>query len=385
MSYWKIFFVLAALFSSLPSLWAAKVDLVQTPNGGLQPQAAIDARGATHLIYFQGKPAGGDIFYVTKAATQDDFSKPIRVNSRPGSAIAVGSIRGAQLALGRDGRAHVAWMGSDQAAPAMVSGWKATPMLYSRLDASGQAFEPERNVLTWAAGLDGGGSVAADPNGNVYVAWHASPPDNKRGEAGRAVFVAISRDDGKTFAAEKKVSPANTGACGCCGMKAFADERGNVYLLYRAARDQAGRDMTLLASQDRGASFILATLDPWRATVCPMSSCWLTSGRDVTLAAWETQGQVRFSRVASGAGSKETVSPAGEGKRKHPVVLENARGETLFAWTENTGWEKGGSLAWQLFDEAGKPAGEIHQGEAVPKWGLVSAIANPDGHFTIFY
>src|SRR6185503_15941898 len=151
----------------------------------------------THLIYFQGNPASGDICYVRKAPGEDAFSKPIRVNSQPGSAIAIGSIRGAQLALGRGGRVHVAWMGSQNAQPAMISGARTTPMLYTRLDASGQAFEPERNILTWAAGLDGGGSVAADPKGNVYVAWHASPPDNKRGEAGRAVFVAVSRDDGK--------------------------------------------------------------------------------------------------------------------------------------------------------------------------------------------
>ena len=45
------------------------------------------------------------------------FSTPLRVNSRPGSVIATGTIRGAHLAVGKNGRAHVAWMGSRKAAP----------------------------------------------------------------------------------------------------------------------------------------------------------------------------------------------------------------------------------------------------------------------------
>jgi DNA-binding beta-propeller fold protein YncE len=43
-------------------------------------------------------------------------------------------------------------------------------MLYARLDDAGTAFEPQRNLIQVAAGLDGGGSVAADQAGNVYVA-----------------------------------------------------------------------------------------------------------------------------------------------------------------------------------------------------------------------
>src|SRR3954451_17947248 len=97
-------------------------------------------------------------------------------------------------------------MGSDQAEPVMIREKKETPMLYTRLGDDGKSFEPERNVLTFAAGLDSGGSVAADEKRNFYVAWHASPPDNKANEAGRAVFVARSTDEGKTFAPKKQAN-----------------------------------------------------------------------------------------------------------------------------------------------------------------------------------
>src|SRR4051812_41875053 len=95
---------------------SAKVTLLRVPDRGLQPQAASDATGVVHLIYFRGDPRGGDIFY-TRSEKGGAFSRPLRVNSAPGSAVAVGNIRGAQLAVGKNGRAHVAWMGSARAEP----------------------------------------------------------------------------------------------------------------------------------------------------------------------------------------------------------------------------------------------------------------------------
>src|SRR5205807_3551650 len=93
-----------------------KVTVLRVPNHGIQPQALTDGTDIVHLIYFAGEPSGGDIFYV-RSKDGDHFSHPLRVNSRPGSAIATGNVRGAHLALGRNGRAHVAWMGSHQAEP----------------------------------------------------------------------------------------------------------------------------------------------------------------------------------------------------------------------------------------------------------------------------
>ena len=49
--------------------------------------------------------------YCLGLATADGsatFSVPIKVNSLPGSAIAAGNIRGAHIAIGRNGRVHVA-------------------------------------------------------------------------------------------------------------------------------------------------------------------------------------------------------------------------------------------------------------------------------------
>lgn len=369
-------------FQTAPSKAAGNsVSLLRTPNGGIQPQAAFDEAGVTHLLYFKGEPAAGDIYYVRQDLGKATFSKPIRVNSESGSAIAVGTIRGAQLALGRNGRVHVAWNGNKDAL-----GHKGAPMLYARSNDAGTAFEPQRDVSTFTAWLDGGGSVAADGAGNVYVIWHAFKPGNEEGEAGRAVFVAHSTDDGKTFAREKLAASIPTGACGCCGLKAFADPRGILFALFRSASNMTNRAETLLISRNQAAGFEIAYSHPWNISTCVMSSASLTASARRTLAAWETEGQVYFAGVnAKTFKVSAPTPPPGNGQRKHPVVVENGKGETLLAWTEGTGWQRGGAAAWQLFDANDQATSERGRVDGVPVWGLVAAVAKPDDSFVVFY
>jgi hypothetical protein len=380
---------ITVLFPRLPSRAEEparpRVEIVRTPDGGIQPQAVIDGAGTIHLVYFKGDPAGGDVFYTSRKATPIAFSRPIQVNSQPGSAVAVGTVRGAQLALGRQGRIHVAWNGAQKALP--PNPIKGTPMLYARSDESRTAFEPQRNLMQRTSVLDGGGTVAADSAGNVYVGWHGRAEDAPEGEAGRAFWFARARDDGATFAPEENASTRPTGACGCCGTRALADSRGIVYALYRAATAGVDRDMILLTSRDRGAHFASYALQPWRVTTCPMSSETLVeSGPDV-LAAWETKGQVFFARIdADTLMPSQPISPPGTGNRKHPAVAANAQRETIVVWTEDTAWQRGGALAWRIFDGSGRATramGRVDGG--IPVWGLATVVARPDVGFTIIH
>ena len=92
------------------------VTLVRLPDGGIQPQVAVDASGLIHVVYFKGEAGNGDLFY-SRLAAGGSWTSPLRVNSEPGSAIATGNVRGAHLALGRNARVHVAWNGSSRAVP----------------------------------------------------------------------------------------------------------------------------------------------------------------------------------------------------------------------------------------------------------------------------
>jgi len=359
------------------------VSLLRAPGDGIQPQTVVDSRGVLHMIYFTGNADAGDIEYVRRVPGAQAFSKPIRVNSQPESALAVGTVRGPQMAVGRDGRVYVVWFGSSKAKPRGPDG--STPLFFSRLNASGTAFERQRNLVTYAKGLDGGLSVAADRMGNVYVVWHAM--GKIPGESHRRVYLARSTNDGKTFEREAPVSPGQSGACGCCGMRAFVDSRGVLYVLYRAAAEDIHRNMTLLVSTDRGQTFHSEEVSAWELNACPMSTDYLSEGAGSVLAAWERAGEVYFDEINPRTFQlSSSVAAPGQGSdRKHPAVAANLRGQVLLAWTEGTGWKKGGSLAWQVFDRAGKPIGAVGHAPGVPAWDMPSVYATANGNFTIAY
>lgn len=391
---WGAGCALLALSMIVPSIRAAKredrlpvVNTVRVPGGGIQPQVALDAKGVLHMIYFTGEPAHGDLFYVRSTDRGGSFSTPIQVNSHPGSAIATGNIRGAHLAIGRNGRVHVAWNGTYEVdVPGATKPWMRHPMVYARLNDAGTAFETERNVVNAAYGLDGGGALAADSAGDVYVFWHAPTPGTQ-GEGNRRVWVARSRDDGKSFEPERPAFEKPTGACGCCGMSAFADEHHNVYVMYRSATETVHRDMYLLVSKDGGQTFQGADISAWNIGACTMSLEDITASPAGVLTSWETMGNVYFGVVnpATTHMAQPIAAPGDAKARKYPVVSGNSRGETLLAWAEGMKWGKGGEVFWQVFDRNGNPLGETGHADGVPAWSVVAAFTRPDGGFTVVY
>jgi hypothetical protein len=366
------------LFAILAAgLCHAGVTTIRVPEGGIQPQV-VERDGVVHLIYFSGAPAKGDIFYVSSRDYGKTFSKPLQVNHVAGSAIAIGNIRGAQIAVGRGGRVHVAWNGTEPEG--------RLPMYYTRLNDAGTAFEPERNLIRSAYGIDGGGSVAADAQGNVYVFWHAPAPGLK-GEQNRRVWVARSGDDGRDFEAERVAFDRPVGACGCCGLKSYADASGNLYVLFRSADNVMNRDIWLLSSTDHAATFKGTDVSHWNIGACVMSAESFASSPNGVLAAWETEKQAYFGLVHPGSDkiSEPVAAPGVPKNRKYPVVASNGRGETLFAWTEGMAWKKGGEVAWQIYDKDRKSQGAAGKAAGVPVWGVIAAFAKPDGDFVVLY
>jgi hypothetical protein len=388
----------AAFLSASSDAARPVVSTIRVPNEGIQPQIVVGKKGAVHMVYYKGEATSGDIFYVRSSDEGRSFSTPMRVNSQADSAIAAGTIRGAHLALGKNDRVHVAWNGSGKAKPKGLPNPQlpedspyrhSAPMLYARLTADGTGFEKQRNLMTSTYSLDGGGSVAADGDGNVYVVWHANSSKGAPGEGARAVWVATSRDDGKTFAAESRANREETGACGCCGLRATADRLGNVFVMYRSAMNTINRDMYVLMSKDKGESFIATKLDTWKIGQCVMSSAGFHTMTDGTLASWETEHQVKFARVdrlLNKSQPRVAAPNLSQQTRKHPVLCTNSIGQVILAWTEGTGWQKGGSVAWQVFDKKGNPVADgSGQADGVPVWGLAAVFTGPNDEFTVVY
>lgn len=358
----------------------AAVSVERLPEGALQPQA-IAVNGSTHLVYLAGDPKASDVVYRSRVGA-GDWSAPMRANSQPGSAIAIGTIRGPQMALGRNGRVHVVWNGSSIAEPKPPHG--GSPMLYARLTDDGKSFSPQRNLMTATHELDGGGSVVADAQGNVQVFWHASPAGIS-GETNRAVYVARSTDEGGTFAPERAVSPVGSGACGCCGLTAFGNARGETFVLFRSARTLLQRDMTLMASTEGADDFKEVLADVWLVGACPMSSAGIASVGEHTWAAWETNGRIQLARFTDGIWTTKLPAVGPLQGAKHPRIAINDRGEALVVWTDGTGWQKGGALAWQMFDADGQPTIDQGRRDAIPAWSYATVYAQSDGRFVILH
>jgi hypothetical protein len=355
-----------------------RVELMGLPEGGIQPQAVMDDHQVLHVLYFKGAPASGDLYYMRRLPGAGEFSTPLRVNSVPASALATGSVRGGQLSVGANGRPHVAWYGAQEVE---VAGSKRRPVWYARLGSDSLKFEPQVNVAVKSNGIDGA-TVAADPSGTVYVAWHGQGP--QEGEAHRTVYVARSKDQGAHFAAEAPVAQASTGACGCCGLRALVDAAGTANILFRSATNGVSRDAAWLTLS--GAAAKPVVLQTWTLNVCPMSTFALTQDGQAVAAAWETEQQIYYSRLDPATGTfSAPVAMDGPPGRKHPSVATNAAGITLISWAEGTGWARGGTLAWEAIDRSGKSLMARSNAAPVPVWGLVSVVARPDGSFLILH
>ena len=351
----KSYFVLFSLFTMT---LMAEVASIRVPDGGISPQCLTDSSGITHVIYYKGSPESGDIFYSTIQKGSTKCGPSVRVNSQAGSAVALGTIRAAQMALGKNNSVHVVWNGSQKA---------QGQFLYSR-SIDGKSFSPQKDVKGNTSHIDGGGSVAANSQGNVFIVWHA----NKTGTAGeenRRVFTAVSSNNGETFSAEKEVSPNNLGICPCCSLKAYAKEK-ELVILFRGAKG-ANRDVYQLLSKDSGRSFKITNIGKWRAQQCPMSSQSLNYGSKGLLKAWENDGKIYFTNQ-----SGKLMSIPGKGNKKHPVIAENSQGNLLIAWAEGTGWNKGGDLCFQELSSSGRPLTKIRRIQnGVKVWSVINAFS----------
>lgn len=356
--------------------------VLRVPGDGLQPQAAVDDNGVVHLISFSGDPAHGDIDY-RRSEDGERFGAPVRVNSTPGSAVALGTVRGPQLALGPGGRVHVAWNASSTASSKRGFG----EIHYSRFGDDGETFEPERSVAGDIPHLDGGASLCADGDGSVYITWHAPQQVENATEADRRIWVIASEDGGSTFGAPRIVFGDAQGACACCGMSALAMSPGRMLIQYRSAREMVHRDMHVLMSTDRGRTFEPIVVDPWEAGACVMSTGHLIDAGAAVVGVWETEEQIKVGRFShDGRLIDVQRMPGGAGGRKHPAVAANSEFRFIVAWAEGTGWAKGGSVGWQVFDRDGRAVpGEAGRADGLPMWSMPAVLARPNGGFLVLY
>lgn len=349
----------------------AAVRVEEVPENGLQPEVAAGPHGIVHLVYLKGSANGADVRY-TWRKPGESWQPGITVNSIPKSGIAVGTIRGPQIALSGAGTVVVLWNG-----PGGKS--QPSPLWFARMTGGKTAFEEQRNLLGDETALDGGASIAADSKGGVFVVWHGNLGGAKANESQRLVFLRTSTDQGATFGKAETLNEGTPGVCACCSLRALAGPGQDLSVFFRSAVKMDQRSMSLL-SRRSGGTWRMDEIDPWKVAACPMSSSSLLDTRGKLLGAWETDGMVKVGWIPDLSSRAATVASK---QAKHPTLAVNAQGRILVAWVEGTGWNQGGAAGWTELDEGLEPAGQSGRIEGIPVWGKLTVYAEPTGDFVI--
>ncbi len=218
--------VLCALVFSGSCYSATRVESV--PETGLQPEVAVARDGTIHLVYLQGEPKTADVRYTCRRPGEV-WQPSQTVNSKHGGAIALGTIRGPQLALGGKGTVYVIWNGTP------ADSTPRSPLWYARKTPDDRAFSTQVDLLGEATALDGGALITANERNGVFVVWHGNEAGAAAEEKQRLVLIRSSNDDGISFEMAEAANRADPGVCACCSLRAVAGPEGTPNIFFRSA------------------------------------------------------------------------------------------------------------------------------------------------------
>lgn len=166
-------------------------------------------------------------------------------------------------------------------------------------------------------------------------------------------------------------------------MRAGTDSHGGLAILYRSAMSGVQRDMIFAYAAKPGAALRIVDLEPWKLSACPMSTAAIASAGDGLLIAWQGEQGLHWTTAKRGKPGKPV--PFGARGAKHPCLAQGTDGTIAVVRTEGTGWNKGGSLHWQLYDAKGTALGDPGRHDGVPVWSIPTVVADTPGHFSVWY
>src|SRR5438046_9138140 len=77
-----------------------KITVLRTPRGGLQPQTMLDPDGVLHMVHLKGDPSAGDIEWVSRRTSEEDFCTARCVTRQPRGPGRVGTLPRSTVAGG---------------------------------------------------------------------------------------------------------------------------------------------------------------------------------------------------------------------------------------------------------------------------------------------
>jgi hypothetical protein len=262
-----------------------------------EPAIATGSDGTTYVVWVEHRPDGGaDVMIDQFDRTGRSTGSAVRINPQSGEAIAW---RGdpPTVAVASDGAVYVGWTAS------LGAQAHASNLYLSVSRDKGRSFEaPVKVNDDEKPGPHGMHSLAIATDGSIYLAWldeRNSPPvladqnkvNHKHMEGNREVFVAHSRDGGKTFSENSRIGHD---VCPCCKTSLAISNNGRIYAGWRQVLPGNLRHIAVASSSDHGQTFtapVIVSDDQWALAGCPVSGCSLSVSPDASLqVVWYSAG-----------------------------------------------------------------------------------------------
>ena len=356
------------------------------------PEIAIGHDGTIYTVWIDEDPNAGkhdtgghehshmattNLFFARSSNGGATFSTPVQVNAQPGDVWGF-TVSKPRIAVGRNGTIHVFYPGND-VNPA--NGKPHAVAMYTRSTDQGRSFEKPRRLNTMptsdaSAFVHGGlthahvfGTMAIDDRGKVYALWIDTRDMAKDGDSGK-VFMAVSRNDGRSFGKDTELFPADV--CPCCQLTAVVDAQGKLYVGSRQV-DAGYRDSTIAVSADGGRSFsprVRLSPNRWPIDGCPLKPTAVAADGANVYAAYYSGGEnpqgVYF--VRSSDGGRTFSAPL----QVHPEAsVSDAPVLALAGSTLHLFWHAKTSAARRVFTRSSSDAGR--------SFGPVTELPAPAG------
>lgn len=266
---------------------------------GKQPALAVDKHNQLHVVFGQGE----EVFYTSSKDRGASFTPPVAIGKQ--HKLALGATRGPQVVSTRD---YVVVAAADHTGKIMAY----------RKKRGGNTWSEPVNILKGdSTAKEGFIALAAGRDNHLYAAWLDLRIGNHNN-----VFSAYSLDAGKTWSDAQLVYTSPEGrVCPCCRPSVSADEKGNVYVMFR--NELAGaRDLYLAHSKDGARSFEQAQKlgsGTWVLQRCPMDGGGVSVDSEGKVGStWRRDNVIYYcepgkpeQRIAEGKGSALTRNMRG--------------------------------------------------------------------------
>ena len=220
---------------------------------------------------------------LTSSDGGDSFAKPVWV-SAPGSAVTSG------------GENSPAFAATERA---LYAAWnEGHHLLFARSLNWGGSFEKPIAIADKTDdSFSGYPSLAVAPNGDVYAVWIDTRDREGGADENYAVYLARSTDGGANFGKNTRVAIK---ICPCCRPTLVFGPGGEVLVIWRHIYPGPIHDMTVAVSRDNGQTFTAPRRiaeDNWKIDGCPDSGPAVARSGKRIYVAWLTEARPEISGV----------------------------------------------------------------------------------------